>query len=240
MKKALVAIAVGLLVLCGVDVGVGAQTASSPAPKLPLRMTGWAVNMSNIATGANGTIELRVTNWSTAKEREAFIATFLDKGQDALLASLKKARGIGRMRYPGTTGANAQRSGPTPPGNQPMNPPGSNRRTATAASAAEEAHRQMELGYDIRYAWHTPLEDGGDRIVLAFDRYVTFAEAVERPRVNDYPFTFIEIHLPPGGGEGAGKLSIATKLNFDKKKNSVEFENYGSEPVRLQQVVAQK
>jgi len=47
---------------------------------------------------------------------------------------------------------------------------------------------------------------------------VTFAEAVERPRVNDYPFTFIEIHLPPGGGEGAGKLSIATKLNSTRRR----------------------
>jgi hypothetical protein len=39
----------------------------------------------------------------------------------------------------------------------------------------------MTLGYDVRVPGsHTPIEDGGDRIVLAFDRYVTMAEAVER------------------------------------------------------------
>jgi hypothetical protein len=240
MSKRLIVIPACFLALCSLGAGVRAQTASAAPPKVPLRMTAWAVNMSNIATGANATIELRVTRWSTAQEREAFITTFLDKGQDALLQALQKSRGIGRMRYPGATGTSAQRSGSASARAGAASSSGLNSRATAAASAAEEAQRQMVLGYDIRYAWHTPLEDGGDRMVLAFDRYVTFAEAVERPRVNDYPFTFIEIHLPKGGGQGEGKLSIATKLNFDKKKNSVEFENYSSEPVRLQQVALQK
>ena len=34
-------------------------------------------------------------------------------------------------------------------------------------------------------------------------------------------------------GKGQGKMSYATKITFDKKKNNVELENYASEPVRL-------
>ena len=46
--------------------------------------------------------------------------------------------------------------------------------------------------------------------------------------------------VPKGGGQGEGKMSMATKLNFDKKKNAVELENHSSEPVRLQQVKLEK
>lgn len=238
MSKRLLIIVAGFLGLC-VTAGVGAQTVSVPSslPKLPLRLNAWALNMSNTAPGANAMIELRVTKWSTAAQRQALITTFLEKGQDDLLKALQKSKGIGRMRYPGATGSNAARMAPMPQAT--INPMAAGR-AGSAMSAAQEAQRQMALGYDIRYAWHTPLEDGGDRIVLAFDRYVTFAEAVDQPRVSDYPFTFIEIHLPKGGGEGEGKMALATKLTFDKKKNVVELENYSSEPVRLQQVTVEK
>ena len=31
-------------------------------------------------------------------------------------------------------------------------------------------------------------------------------------------------------------MAVATQLQFDKKKNTIVFENYSTEPVRLQQV----
>jgi hypothetical protein len=55
----------------------------------------------------------------------------------------------------------------------------------------------------------------------------------------DYPFTLIEIHLDKDG-KGQGKMAYATKITFDKKKNSVELENYSSEPVRLNEVTLEK
>jgi hypothetical protein len=91
------------------------------------------------------------------------------------------------------------------------------------------------LGWDIRYAHQEPTDEGGVRIVLALDRYIGFWEAANRPRTIDYPFTFIEIRLNRDG-EGEGKMSIATRVNFDKKKNVIELETYASEPVRLQKV----
>ena len=34
-------------------------------------------------------------------------------------------------------------------------------------------------------------------------------------------------------GKGEGRMAYATQINFDKKKNTIELENYSSEPVRL-------
>jgi hypothetical protein len=91
------------------------------------------------------------------------------------------------------------------------------------------------LGWDLHYAWNTPGEDGGQRIVIATDRYIGFWEARERPRTIDYPFMLIEIRLDKSG-KGVGKMAVATKIEFDKKKNTMVLENYASEPVRLNQV----
>jgi hypothetical protein len=95
------------------------------------------------------------------------------------------------------------------------------------------------VGYDLHYARHAPAEDGGDQIVIATDRYISFWEAYSRPRTIDYPFTFIEIHLN-GDGEGEGKMSLATKVMADKEKNQIVLENYASQPVLLQAVRAQR
>jgi len=195
-------------VLCAAVIASTVSQAQTPAAgglTLPLKMTAWAINMSNTATGANGIVEIRVTKWSTAEERQALIGVFLDKGQDGLLRSLEKVDAHGRIRLPGAMGLG-------------------------------RASSQASLGNDLRYAWHSKLPDGGDRIVIGTDRYISFQEQANQPRTIDYPFTFIQIQLPKGGGEGEGKLAYATKLSFDKKKNEVEMENYGTEPVRLNQI----
>jgi hypothetical protein len=91
---------------------------------------------------------------------------------------------------------------------------------------------QLRLGHNITYAWQTPQPDGGRRIILATDRYIGFVEARDRPRTIDYPFTLMELRIDKSG-KGEGKMAIATKISFDKKKNTMELENYSSEPVRL-------
>ena len=182
--------------------GIQAQA----APALPLRLTAFAVNMSNIGPGSSGIVEIRLTNWSTAAERQQVIDTMIEKGQDDLLRLLEKAKAKGRLRFPNITG-------PDP--------------------------HNLRLGWDVKYAWHTPAPEGGHRIVLAFDRYMSFAEIRNQPRTVDYPFTLIEIHLNKDGS-GEGKMAYATKITFDKKKNNVELENYSSEPVRLTTVKSEK
>ena len=102
-------------------------------------------------------------------------------------------------------------------------------------TARQPDPHKLAMGLDLHYAWQTPLEDGGRRIVLATDRYIGFQEARNQPRTIDYPITLIEIRVGKDG-KGQGKLAYATKISFNKKDNQLEIENYSSEPVRLNNV----
>jgi hypothetical protein len=167
-----------------------------------LDITAFAVNMSNIGTGANEVVDIRIDSWSSADERALLIKTMLENNADALLRELQKTHSHGRFSIPGLRG-------PDP--------------------------HQLRLGHDLHYAWQTAQPDGGRRIVIATDRYIGFAEARNQPRTIDYPFTLFEIRANKDG-KGEGKMAVATKISFDKKKNAIELENYASEPVRLNAV----
>src|SRR5207249_1204532 len=71
------------------------------------------------------------------------------------------------------------------------------------------------IGYDLHFARKTPMPDGGERVVIATDRYISFWEAANRPRTIDYPFTVIEMHIN-ANGEGEGKMSLAARITADK------------------------
>jgi hypothetical protein len=75
--------------------------------------------------------------------------------------------------------------------------------------------------------------------VIATDRYISFWEAMNRPRSIDYPFTVIEMRINKEG-VGEGKMSIATKVTADKDKNLIVLEDYGIQPVLLKEVRAEK
>ena len=95
------------------------------------------------------------------------------------------------------------------------------------------------LGWTLHYAYVTPGEDGGYRVGIATDRYIGMWEARNQPRTIDYPFSLIEIRLGKDG-KGVGKMAVATKIEFDKKKKQLVLENYSSEPVRLNEVKIEK
>jgi hypothetical protein len=174
---------------------------------LPLRMTAFAVNMSNVASGkTTAVMDIRVTRWSTQKQREDLITTATEKGQDALLRALQKMPDHGRISIPGW-------QGPDP--------------------------HNARLGWVLHYAYETPGDDGGYRISIATDRYIGMWEARNQPRTIDYPFSLIEIRLGKDG-KGVGKMAVATKIDYDKKKKQIVLENYSSEPVRLNEVKIEK
>jgi len=99
-----------------------------------------------------------------------------------------------------------------------------------------DPNNTMRLGTDIRYAMSFAGEDGGRRIVIITPRVIGFRESVNQPRTVDYPFTMFEMHFNQAG-KGEGRMSYALQINFDKKKNNIELENYSSEPVRLNNLV---
>src|SRR4051794_23403760 len=60
--------AMAAIVLSGAT--AAAPQADAPALAVPLRMTAFAVSMGTAATGANAVMDIRVTRWSTAEERQ--------------------------------------------------------------------------------------------------------------------------------------------------------------------------
>ena len=100
--------------------------------------------------------------------------------------------------------------------------------------------QNYRLGWNLQYAWHEPLPDGGERIVIATDRYMSFRETVNNPRTTDYPFLLMQFHLNREGTTGEGKMVAFAQIQFDKKKNVMEIENYGTEPQRLNNIKVEK
>jgi hypothetical protein len=181
----------------------GAQSVQ-PSATDKVTINGWALNMSNIATGANQTIRINIESWSSPSQRQHLIDTFLAKKQDGLVRELEKQPEHGRFNFPGYMG-------PDP-------------------------NSTMRLGTDIRYAMNFPGQDGGRRIVVITPRVIGFREATNQPRTVDYPFSLFEMRFDRSG-KGEGKMAYATQILFDKKTNTIELENYSSEPVRLNNLV---
>jgi|RhiMetStandDraft_4_1073278.scaffolds.fasta_scaffold159254_1 hypothetical protein len=98
-------LAAATILLVGTAARPAAQaSAQGQGIQLPVRLTAFAVNMSNIGTGTSGTAEIRIEQWSSAAERKRLIETMLNKGQDALLSAVQKVSSKGRMRFPGWMG----------------------------------------------------------------------------------------------------------------------------------------
>ena len=95
------------------------------------------------------------------------------------------------------------------------------------------------VGWDLHYAHHVALPDGGEQVVIATDRPIGFWEASRQPRSIDYPFTVIEMHVN-ADGEGQGTMSVATKVIADKEKQTITLENFSTTPVLLQSVKRQR
>ena len=89
--------------------------------------------------------------------------------------------------------------------------------------------------WDLRYAFESALSQGGRRIVLATDRTIGFEEDVKRSPRLEYPFTFIEIRFADGA-VGVGTMSVHSRIVLSRDQQSIELEDYATEPVRLTDV----
>jgi len=67
-------------------------------------ITAFAVNMSNIGTGANAQVQIYVDKWSTEAERALLITTMVNKGPKDLLNVLQKQPLKGRFQIPTISG----------------------------------------------------------------------------------------------------------------------------------------
>lgn len=88
-------IAVVLAGLAMAAAGPAAQTASKPE-----HFTALAVNMGSYAGATAQPFDIVINRWSTDAERDLFMNTLLEKGQDKLLETVKKLPAVGSMRTP--------------------------------------------------------------------------------------------------------------------------------------------
>ena len=93
------------------------------------------------------------------------------------------------------------------------------------------------VGWDIRLALEEPGKDGGRRVMLITDRPIGFSEATNRPITIDYPFTLVDMQIPPKGF-GQGTLAIAAKIIPAGK--TVIIENFDTQPVQLNRIETRK
>ena len=94
----------GALAAVAIAVPAGAQQSVAPSADDKVTINGWALNMSNIATGANQSIRINIDKWSSPSQRQHLIDTFLAKKQDGLLSALEKQPEMGRFNFPGYMG----------------------------------------------------------------------------------------------------------------------------------------
>jgi hypothetical protein len=73
-------------------------------PPLPLRLSAFAVNMSNVGRPGASRVDITISRWSTDAERQGLLTTFFEKGPAKLLDALQDAKPVGRITTPGTLG----------------------------------------------------------------------------------------------------------------------------------------
>jgi hypothetical protein len=87
----------------------------------------------------------------------------------------------------------------------------------------------------LRYARQFDLGEGKRRIVFALDRPISFYEARTQPRWRDHDLTFGVMDID-AEGKGEGQLAIGVQLSVDTEKKTLVVENFGTEPVRLNNI----
>jgi hypothetical protein len=83
-----------------------------------------------------------------------------------------------------------------------------------------------------------PTANGGQHIVLATNRWVTFTELINATRSRDYPIGIVVLDVDKDGN-GTGSFAPLNKVKFNKAKELV-IEHYGQKPFRLANVKREK
>ena len=242
-----------------------ASVASAPAQQ-PTRETG-ALNLTaksaNVAESGTP-VKINILHWSTDEESKPVMAALDPVAQEAARAAAAEggrgARGGrgGRGAAAGLDpndpaladlvassgrGARGGRGGRGGRGDAETAKPPDPIATLTAALSKAPTvgyfWTNEVVGYSIKYAYHTRLPDGGERIILATDRRLGGGTAGWKPvatgTATDYEFTLIEIRID-SKGTGEGKASLVSKVIFDNEAKTIALESYPSTPVILQSV----
>lgn len=91
------------------------------------------------------------------------------------------------------------------------------------------------VGFEIKFARRIVEPGARERIILVTDRPMSFWERRDAGRTTDYPFTVVELRMPPNG-DGEGRIAVAAQILADPVNQTVVLENYNDQPVALRAV----
>jgi hypothetical protein len=94
------------------------------------------------------------------------------------------------------------------------------------------------VGTGMRVVRIHPTKDGGQHIVLATNRPISFPELYNATRSTNYKIGIVVLNVDKDG-KGTGTFSPLCKVKFNKN-NELEIENYGQKPFRLANVYREK
>jgi hypothetical protein len=201
------------VVAAGVVAGAVGASATADEPALQLRA---AVVGASVET----TLTIELLRWSTDTERAPVVIAF--------------------AAPPPPTPPPAAAAGPAGRGGRGGRgaaPPLSQAARLTAAIKAAPTvgfiWADGPTGYAIKYAWHSPVADGYQRVVLATERRIG-AHQPSWPSasrsVPDAEFTLIELRLD-AKGTGEGKASLSGAVRHDVTANTLALEAYDTAPL---------
>ncbi len=199
-------------------------------PSDEVTMTATSVNVAEAGTP----VKIRILRWSTDQERAPMLAALspappqpsvTPAGSPAEAARGRGAAAAGRGRGRGRGAAAAQ-----------LSPIAAFTAALGRAPTLGYIWTNEVTGYSIKYAWHSPLPDGTDRIILASDRrlgaYTNAWKSTTAAPDTDYTFTLIELRAGPKGML-EGKTSLTSKILIDNDAKTVALENYSTIPTTL-------
>jgi len=79
----------------------------------------------------------------------------------------------------------------------------------------------------------------GRQVIVAADRHLPLGEKPAAVREIEYEFTLIDIRFG-ADGTGIGKIATPDKVVYNKETQTLEIENYATQPVRLKNVRSEK
>ncbi len=204
------------------------------APSDEVNFTASSVNVAEPGMA----VRIKILRWSTEDEVRPMVTALAAPPQQpsnasrGLPAEAARGRAAAAGRGAAAAGRGRGRGGPAA---APLSPIAAFTAALGRAPTVGYIWTSDITGYSIKYAWHAPLPDGTDRIVLVSDRRLgAYTNAWKTQAADtDYTFTLLELRARPKGLI-EGKTSLTNKIVVDADAKTVALENYSAAATSLQ------